>query len=226
MVAARDQFLGRGFFDPVVNAAAGLAAEGSDEPELIAELGSGTGHYLEAITTAVSPRPPRCAVGMDLSTAAARSASRRVPGALFVVADLQEGIPLRSGSADLVASVFAPRPLGELARVTRPGGLLVLAFAAPDHLVEIRESCSLINIHPRKLEEIQAGLRDVFVPCDTRHVEYALDLEPGDLELLIGMGPSARHRTPERLVEGRRTRVSVVVASFRRLPAKRRVSGG
>ena len=78
--------------------------------------------------------------GIDLSTRAVRNAARRLPGAEWVVANADRGLPLAERSVDLALSVFGRRPAAELARVLRPGGRLVVVVPADDDLAELREA--------------------------------------------------------------------------------------
>ena len=132
MIEARAEFLASGHYEPIAGAVADAGAEAvaaaatdaaSPATRLLAEIGSGTGYYLGAATRRLRQRDlePECAVGVDLSKSAAAHASRRHPELRFVVADVEDGIPLGDATADLVLSVFAPRPAAELGRVVRPG---------------------------------------------------------------------------------------------------------
>jgi len=73
-----------------------------------------------------------CVVSLDLSLATLRSAARHAPGPLVNADNLD--LPLRTGCADLVISngVIMVTPdartsFGELARIVRPGGTLVVS---------------------------------------------------------------------------------------------------
>ncbi len=105
------------------------------------ELGPGPGRF----TPILRERPRTLVVGVDLSRAAlgaARRRARRGP-ALATTAWVQgagEALPLADGSVAAAvafgnivgfASVEGPAVLGELARVTRPGGRLLVDFVSP-----------------------------------------------------------------------------------------------
>ena len=49
-------------------------------------------------------------------------------------------MPVADRSVDCLTSVFAPIVPGEFARVTKPGGVLILAVAAPRHLFQLKEA--------------------------------------------------------------------------------------
>jgi 23S rRNA (guanine745-N1)-methyltransferase len=218
MVAARARFLDAGHYRPLADAvaSAALAAGGA---AALAEVGSGTGYYLEAAARALRERGPgvECAVGIDLSKAAASHASRRHPELRFVVADIEDGIPLCDANVDLALSVFAPRPAPELGRVVRPGGELVAAFAGPAHLRELRDRLGLLAVGEQKLERLEERLAPWFKPVSAESVEFGIKLDAADAGRLALMGPNAWHGFDAGGLEGGLSDVvSVVVARFRR----------
>jgi 23S rRNA (guanine745-N1)-methyltransferase len=240
MVRARAEFLASGHYGPVAEAMAEQSAVAFCRPEgdkrqppsdrrapVVAEIGCGTGYYLDAVARrlgeAESP-PDDCAFGaeaptfgFDLSKAAVDRAARQHPDLRFAVADVEEGIPLRDSTADLVLSAFAPRPGGELARVVRPGGALVVALAGPRHLERLREERSLIGIHEDKLDRLAERLRPEFEPTGTTAVEYEMDLTAADARRLVLMGPNAWHRGDEAgPYSDLADLASVIVACYRR----------
>jgi 23S rRNA (guanine745-N1)-methyltransferase len=237
MVQARAEFLAAGHFEPVADAVAAAAAESPQLDPVVAEIGSGTGYYLGAVVKRLNTLPEcstevdRAATagfGFELSKAAAAHAGRAFPALRFVVADVEERVPLLDATADLALSVFAPRPAAELARVLRPGGELLVAMATPRHLAALRERLGLLEVGEAKLARLEQRLRPAFEPVGSETVEYEIELSPEDVERLVAMGPNAWHeaRAQERspLVAQRATNdvwhdlVSVEVARFRRLP--------
>jgi 23S rRNA (guanine745-N1)-methyltransferase len=231
MIEARSGFLGAGHYEPIAAAVSAAAIAGAAaKPALLTEIGSGTGYYLDTVTRTLGERavaPERaadecgggsgCAVGIDISKAAAAHAARRHPDLRFVVADVEDAIPLRDSSADVVLSVFSPRPGAELGRVVRPGGELIVAFAGDRHLARLRERLGLIGVHEGKLERLAERLEPWFDPVATEAVEYEFKLDAEDARRLALMGPNAWHGfDPGALDGGHSDLVSVVVARFRR----------
>lgn len=225
MVRARARFLGGGFLDPVADAVAAAAEAGGEAGGAVAEIGSGTGHYLDRAhrRLAAASGAPRCGFGIDLSVAASSHAARAHPALCFAVADVERGVPLLDRSVAVLLSVFSPRPAAECARVTGPGAVLVAAFATERHLAGLRRSHNLLSVHPGKLEDLSERLGPWFSLADANTVEYEVALRPEEAADAIAMGPSARHRDPGATPGGEplAERVSVTVASFERRSAAR-----
>jgi 23S rRNA (guanine745-N1)-methyltransferase len=218
MVRARAAVLERGHFEPLAEAVAGrdrgpghLSHPSPERGTMAAELGAGTGYYLARVDVDVR-------VAIDLSKPAAALAAREA-GLVSVVADVEERVPLADASADLLMSVFAPRPAAEAARVVRPGGRFVVAMATEDHLGALRAELGLIGVHPGKPRALRERLAGAFEQDAAERVEYELELTPEDAALIAAMGPSARHTTAPPRPGARRDRVSVDLLRFRRLDA-------
>ena len=187
-------------------------------PCVLAELGAGTGYYLGTIVEGMVARDgdSSCACGFDLSKAAAARAARDHPGCFFAVADVEAQVPLLTGSADLVLSVFAPRPAQEINRITQDGGSVVVAAAGERHLSALRARFGLLAIRAGKLEELERRLAPELTLLSSQTVEFPLELGPDACRAAIMMGPNAWHREPPEVREGIRDNASVLIARFRR----------
>lgn len=184
MVAARVQFLGAGHYQPIVAALAGALepAEG-----VIVDLGAGPGYYLQTLTTAQRP-----GIAVDASKYAARRAAS-VPHVLSVLADNWSALPIADAAADAVLSVFAPRNLAQIARILRPGGLLLAVTPEPGHLHGIRNRLGMLTVDPGKAERLAQAAAGLLDPVGRCRVRYEMAVGHGDLAALVRMGPAARH---------------------------------
>lgn len=219
MVDARAAFLAEGHMQPLAEALAS-SVDLAEAPRLLLEVGSGTGYHLDFLRNRLSGTlgARLCAIGLDASKAAVRRAARKCPSSLFGVADVEAGIPVRDATADLVLSVFAPRPVDGLKRVTRIGGMLVVAAAGEHHLERLRERFDLLSVRPGKLEELQHRLAPEFELVSTDTLEYALELSPDACRAAIMMGPNAWHRgTPPEPDAAITDLASLLIGRFRRL---------
>ena len=189
MVADRAEFLGAGHYDGVTTALAdAVLADG--EPGTLLDLGGGTGHHLAAI---LGRAPAAVGVVLDASPYAARRAARAHPRAMAVVADSWSRLPVLDGAVDRVLVVFAPRNGPEIARVLRPDGRLVVVTPASDHLGELVGPLGLLRVDPRKAERTATTLEPSLRLVGVTAYRQTLDLDRAAVEVLVGMGPHARH---------------------------------
>ncbi|MET9795846.1 putative RNA methyltransferase [Nocardiopsis alba] len=223
MVADRLSFQSGGHYDPIGHALARALDEELtvDEP-LVVDVGGGTGHYLTLILDA-SPRM----VGLttDVSKFAARKAAKAHERSGAITADSWRPLPLATGSADALINVFAPRNAAEFHRILDPAGVLLVVTPEADHLTELRSALGLLDVDPRKDERLAEGLHGHFSPERAETLRFTMDLSHQDALTVVGMGPSARHVTPERLAElvaglpePVRVTASVRVGRYRPLP--------
>jgi 23S rRNA (guanine745-N1)-methyltransferase len=196
MVAARERFLAAGHYRPVSSALAELvAAQAPDDDGIVVDLAGGTGHHLAVVLDA-SPR--RYGLCVEASTAALRRAARAHPRAAAIGADVWGPLPVRSGAASAVLSVFGPRGVAEVERILGPGGVAVVATPLPGHLAELGRLVGGIGIDPRKPERLAASFRR-FERVARREVTRSIALGHEEVYAIMAMGPSARHLSDDRL---------------------------
>ena len=188
MVAARAEFLAGGWFEPLTTALREPVAEAVPGP--VVELGAGTAHHLAAVLG------DRSGVAIDASVYAARRAARAHPRVSAVVADTWGRLPLRDGIAAVVLVVFAPRGGAEIARVLAPGGTLVVATAAAEHLSELVAPLGLLAVDPHKRERLRDTLEPELERLDCRELRWQMALDHPAAAALAAMGPSAHHIDP------------------------------
>ncbi|MFB9660693.1 putative RNA methyltransferase [Glycomyces mayteni] len=229
-VAAREEFLSAGFYDPLLKAVADASL--TDAPGVVVEPGCGTGHYLAA---ALAADPAREGIGLDTSKyALRRCAKREVPQLeapetdeprraagtqarlAAVLADAWNRLPVRDGAAAAVLNVFAPRNADELARVLHPRGALVVLTPRLDHLRELVDALDLLSVDPAKPQRTADQLGSAFEAERADEISYSIGLGHEDVRRLVGMGPSARHHGPAELdaaVAALPERIDVTVAA-------------
>jgi 23S rRNA (guanine745-N1)-methyltransferase len=207
-VAAREDFLNSGVYDPLMAAVANASL--TDAPGVVVEPGCGTGHYLAA---ALAADPAREGIGLDTSKyALRRCAKREIPGdgeprqaagthgrLAAVLADAWQTLPVRDDAAAAVLNVFAPRNADEIARILHPRGVLVVLTPRQDHLRELVDALDLLSVDPAKPQRTADQLGSVFEAERTDELRYSIGLGRGEILKLVGMGPSARHLDPAEL---------------------------
>lgn len=220
MVAARTAFLGRGHFAPLDAALASAVAEAvSGVAGCVVDVGAGTGEHLAAVLARL---PDRIGLALDVSKHAARRAARAHPGVGAVVCDAWGALPLRSGVAASVMSVFAPRNAPEFARVLAPDGALVVATPTERHLAELIGPLGMVSVDRRKEERLASTLSGHFQRGEDQLVECEMALSRGDVRAVALMGPSAHHIDPAEtrqrtaaLAEPIAVTLSVIVSTWR-----------
>lgn len=141
MVAARAEFLGRGYYQPLRDELCRRLGELTAHlaAPTVLDSGCGEGYYTHGMWQVLSEggRTPRLA-GIDISKLALRRAARKVPDGEFAVASVYH-LPLADGSLDGVVDVFAPLSAEEFGRVLRPGGCFLYVVPAPRHLWQMKQ---------------------------------------------------------------------------------------
>ena len=196
MVADRVAFLSAGHYAGITRALGDAVLGGSGPPRTLLDLGGGTGHHLADVLDRL---PDAAAVVLDSSAYAARRAARAHPRAMAVVADTWARLPVRNDAVDAVLVVFAPRNGAEIARVLSPGGRLVVVTPAAEHLAEIVGRLGLLRVDPDKAHRLAGSLEPHLVPVTTTAHRETLELDRAAVAALVGMGPHARHLTPEQV---------------------------
>jgi len=218
MVESRQDFLDKGYYDPLsdeiikivgsfvaeaeVGAGGGSGAVAESEAHYnILDLGCGTGFYsgklLEALNKTKTERPPGL-WGMDISKPAIKKASKRYPGIQFCIGS-SFNLPYPSESLDLVFSIFSPFDSDEVFRVLKPGGIILLVRPGSNHLKELGEL-----IYGRF--QLQGNPLDLSADLDVSPVEkyrlkYEIHMENNeDIMNLVSMTPYYWHLNAENKV--------------------------
>ncbi|MCB0829683.1 MAG: methyltransferase domain-containing protein [Solirubrobacterales bacterium] len=188
MVAARERFLAAGHFRPLADALVENAGPAKGEPEVVVDLGCGTGYYLANVLGAL---PGSVGIGIDNSKFAARRAAKCHERASAVVADIWDALPVRDDAAGLVLNVFSPRNGEEMERILAPGGRLVVVTPQSGHLAELIERFGMISVDPDKGERLGRSLGTLANGAESRNLEWQMKLDRAAVRDLVQMGPSA-----------------------------------
>ena len=222
MVAARVRFLGGGHFAPIVRAVAAAAQRAlADRPDgCVVDIGAGVGHYLAPVMDAL---PGRIGLALDVSKFALRRAARAHPRIGAIGCDAWQGLPVRTGSAALALSIFAPRNPAEIHRILGENGTLIVVSPTTRHLIELVWQLDLLKIEPEKQERIEAAISPYCQLSSEDDWEFTMSLTHGDIVSAVGMGPSSWHTNVAVLHDRVRTlddpmpvTASVIVSSYRR----------
>lgn len=186
MVAARTAFLSRGYYDPIIRAAAAMSAQVCAADSCVVDAGCGEGTYTKAVSDACAAagRPVRI-VGIDLSTDALRHAARLVPDGVFCAASTAH-MPLADGCAQLLLNIFSPYMQAEFLRVLAPGGYLLRAVPMERHLWELKAA---VYDRPYENPPIELPLDGFRLVREDRIVTTAALTSNADVKNLFLMTP-------------------------------------
>ncbi len=182
MVQARRDFLQTGAYQPLIDAAVALVTP--LHAATLLDVGCGEGAY----TAAFAPVVPDIS-GLDISKPAVQLAAKRHRGITWIVGNAAL-LPVADASVDLLASLFSHCVAAEAARVLAPGGHVLLATPAPDHLLEIRQRL-YDEVRPHEPDKLPAAFAPLFEVAQRREVRFPLHLSAPALRNLLMMTPYA-----------------------------------
>lgn len=184
-ISARNAFLSKGYYEKISDAVNALTEKYAGAGARVLDAGCGEGYYTNRMAAAGNT-----VFGFDLSKAGvntgAKAAKRASLPAFFGVASVFS-LPVQTGSMDAVTTIFAPCAEDEYARVLRENGILILAGAGKEHLIDLKKA-----IYDSAYEN--EGRRDLpaekFELLGETRVTYDIKLETGaDVQNLFAMTP-------------------------------------
>ncbi|MBO4894039.1 MAG: methyltransferase domain-containing protein [Clostridia bacterium] len=138
MVKSRADFLEKGYYGKLKDRICEVVSSLVSSPAVLIDAGCGEGYYTRAAAeTLESAGLLQSAGGIDISKDAVSFAAKRGGAVQYAVAGVFN-MPLSSGCADIVLSIFAPFAADEFLRVLRPGGYLLCAHPLENHLMELK----------------------------------------------------------------------------------------
>ena len=182
MVAARRAFLNKGHYDPLRRAVCDMLSAAS--PKTLLDAGCGEGYYTGSVCETI---PDADVYGVDVSKKAVEKASKYCRQASFCVASVYR-MPYADRSFDAILNVFSPLALDEYLRTLRPGGSLVMAVPAPDHLIELKRAVYKDVF----IKEMKDDALDGFSKQEVKRIAFTMDLDGETLRELFGMTPYAK----------------------------------
>ena len=191
MVRARSEFLGRGWYSPLLECISSLVRRHVDRLNTdgcirILDAGCGEGWYLSGLLKELANEGISAqALGIDISRDAVKAAARNCPDASFAVAGVTS-LPAADDSCDLMLSLFAPVCLPEFGRVLRRGGVLLRVHPLERHLYALKEA-----VYDRPVENPPEHFEpEGFRLMDSAEVRFDMPLDSNaDIKALFAMTP-------------------------------------
>ena len=214
-VLSRREFLEGGFYAPIADALIS-AAEQYEASGPVLDVGCGEGYYCTRLARAINAE----LVGLDISKDAVRYAAGKYKDARWLCATAAH-IPVETGSAGVLTSLFALTLPEEFHRVLREDGLFLQVVAAEDHLLGLKGIIYDQLTHKEKhVTQALPGFRLL----SSENIRFSFTVEGEQVRQLLSMTPhvfrigkagAERLANTERLTDT----ASCVLNVYRRLPA-------
>jgi len=189
MVAARSRFQSADHYGRLAADIAQRSKSVTDSG-LVVDSGAGTGYYLAAT---LDKLPDCSGLALDISALALKRAAKAHPRIGAAVWDLWQPWPVKTGCAQVILNVFAPRNATEFHRILDPQGTLIVVSPQPEHLEELRSIVHLIKVDKLKEERLSSTFAEHFHLVDQDECVYQLNLSAHDIHDVVRMGPNAHH---------------------------------
>lgn len=193
MMQARRVFLDGGYYQPLQQRVAELLDTAlPDEAEALLDIGCGEGYYTAAVAAQLAQKRRLAVYGLDVAKVAIRSAAKRYPAVSFCVASSHR-LPFADASLDAVLRIYAPCKAQELARVVKPGGIVVTVSPGPRHLYQLKQQVYQdVQLHAENDEQFDGFNCEII-----ESLAYPMML-PGEQAInLLQMTPFAWRASPQ-----------------------------
>ncbi len=190
MVAARTQFLQKGYYQPLASKLQELIKQYQPAVSAIADLGCGQGYYTNQFQKAF---PDASLWGTDISKEAIASAAKQNKNIQYLVAS-NAAVPLASGSVDVALCLFSFQDFTETLRILRPNGILIVVSPHTHHLWELKQTL----YDTPYLNELKQAEHPSFAILAEECLTYPLTLASNDaIRELFSMTPYFYKTSPQ-----------------------------
>ena len=179
-VLSRRAFLEAGYYAPIAQALTDTAKELGVTGEILG-VGCGEGYYSSRLAGVLGAP----LTGLDISKEAVRCAAAKYKDAAWLCATAAH-IPVETGSAGLVTSLFALTMPEEFRRVLRPDGYYFQVLAAQDHLLGLK---SIIYDHLNFKEKDTVPELPGFALVKSVPIRFEFTVEGEQVQNLFSMTP-------------------------------------
>ena len=141
MVNARKSFLSKGYYSKLMENFCDTVKKYAPRNAVIVDAGCGEGYYTVNMAKSVSDS---FIMGTDISKTAVDAAAKRsraegVKNLLFSVSSVFR-LPVKSGSCDMLTTLFAPYCGEEFLRVLKDSGIMVMVIPSERHLIQLKQA--------------------------------------------------------------------------------------
>ncbi|EJC1151950.1 23S rRNA (guanine(745)-N(1))-methyltransferase [Cronobacter sakazakii] len=192
MMQARRAFLDAGHYAPLRERTAQLLNERLPQSgATLLDIGCGEGYYT-SVFAALATTHGGQSFGLDVSKSAIRFAAKRYTDISFCVASSHR-LPFADAFFDAVVRIYAPCKAEELARVVKPGGVVVTVTPGPRHLIQLKGLIyDEVRLHAPNEESLPG-----FTLAEEQALRYEMCLNGEEATTLLQMTPFAWRARPE-----------------------------
>ena len=188
MVAARREFLDKGYYSPLREALC-AAVKKYFSGSVLLDAGCGEGYYTSAAAKAINGE----CYGIDISKIAVEFAAKRDKLTHYSAGSVFH-IPAANSSCDMLITLFAPYCGEEFQRVLRDGGVMIIAIPSTDHLWELKQK--IYDIPYKNV--VKPYELDGFELLEKQRITYKMNLENCEnIKRLFSMTPYYYRTSPE-----------------------------
>ncbi len=136
----------------------------------VIDAGCGEGYYLQQLATDLEEHQYNL-IGLDISKWAVQAAAKRNKQITWIVGT-NAHLPVEPASVDIIICMFGFYDLERFAALLKPGGIVLLAEAGTEHLIELRE---LIYPEVRRtpLPDISDALNKGYKLIEERSLQFS-----------------------------------------------------
>lgn len=186
MLRARRDFLEKGYYLPLCEAVGDTVLKYAENNSVLLDAGCGEGYYTANVKAKFDRSDIAVEIyGIDISKDAVDMAAKRKSGISYATASVFH-IPVRSGSCDILLTMFAPYCGEEYRRVLKKGGVMIMAIPAENHLWELK---SAIYDTPYK-NEVKPYELEGFEFVGREKINFVMQInDKKDIQSLFSMTP-------------------------------------
>ncbi len=178
MVQARNLFLNKGYYAPLVEALYKLI--GSVKHDVIVDAGCGEGYY----TNLLQKKLGTPITGFDLSKDTIKLASKANAKNDYFISSIFD-LPIASQSVDVLLNIFAPFAQEEYARLLKQEGILIKVDPNAFHLMELKQ-CLYEQVYENEVFDIETTQLQLI---KHEEVTFTMHLKQPDIIQLLKMTP-------------------------------------
>ena len=140
MVQARQSFLNKGYYQPLLNDICNTVVEHAFSGAVILDSGCGEGWYTDNMRSHLLQSGVNSEfIAVDISKEALKYAGKRCKEIEWAVASAYS-LPVADKSCDIITSFFAPFAKDEFDRVIKDNGIFITAIPLEEHLFGLKQA--------------------------------------------------------------------------------------